>query len=829
MVNLRSLSVIACLLIGFIPVKAQVPTNANDPNLVAHFPMEISGNIITETITGKTFIVQNNFNRPESIPGAEGNALRLDGYSTFCNTQINASALSQSALSVSAWCALETNPMMDPNDDVATETYIAGNMDDNLKTGFAFTLNANGVYAFEVYIDGNKITCCNFNEIFPIYEWENLVASVNPASKEVRLYRNGQLISTASYFGKGVINSGGSSFIIGKSFKDSYTDIFSTNTINGLIDDIRIYSRVLTSSELAYSAPEHIADLSIPKTRHENDIQRPEFHGLPATNWTNEPHGLLYFNGKYHIFFQKNANGPYWGKLHWGHLTSMDLLNWKEEKIAISNDRSYDVKGDWSGCVFTDEVLTGGKPNIFYTGVDYSKASINQAEPLADDLIGWKKDSRNPIIPNRPTGLGDDFRDPCVFKSNGNYFMIIGTSKNGKGAATLQKYDSGTKKWSNDGTIFYQSTSTAYGFFWEMPVIVPMPDGKWLFLVTTLGGTQGVETIYWVGTINNDGTFNPFSETPKEVELGTIGSNGYGLLSPSVMQKDGKTIAIGIVPDKLPSYNNKQLGWAHLYSLPREWSLDANNNLIQQPYSGTQNMRVTSSAFNLVDQDVTGNISLTPVSGKSIEVDGRFVVSAAQNFGFHVRKTGDNFISVYYSPVTNKITVDAQKINRMPNDVGSFNGLYESVLPLKPALGETMRIHLFIDHSIMDIFVNDHYAFSIRVFPTNPNAEEIEVFSQGGSTHAASIQAWKLNPLQNLTGIKSGIKKNDVKIFAQNGNLSYENVPERSRITVYNLNGQLISSQYPDRNSGQIRLVSHQLYIVKIEGDSLHLTKKVAL
>jgi len=517
---LRPLFLLVCFLSGFIQGKAQVHVASNDPSMVAHFTMEITGNTTPETVTGKTFVVQNNFNRPENIPGAEGNALRCDGYSTFCNAQINATALSQTQLTVSVWCALETNVVMDPDRYVATDTYLAGNMNDNLKSGFAFTINATGIYGFQVYIDDSKVTCSNFNDIFPIGDWQQLTATIDPAQKEVRLYRNGQLISSAVFFGKGQISTGENAFIIGKSFSDSYSGIFRTNTINGLIDDIRIYSRVLTNSEIAFTPPEHVADFSIPKSRHQNDIQRPGFHGLPATNWTNEPHGLVYFNGKYHLFFQKNANGPYWGKLHWGHISSDDLLNWKKKKIAISKNSGYDEKGAWSGCVFTDDVLTGGKPNIFYTGVDYVRASINQAEPLADDLINWKKDSRNPVIPGRPAGLSDDFRDPCVFKSNGDFYMIVGTSKSGRGATTLHKYDPNTKMWSNDGQIFYQSTSAAYGSFWEMPVIVPMPDGKWLFLVTTIGGNQGTETLYWVGTINNDGTFSPFSETPKKVEMG---------------------------------------------------------------------------------------------------------------------------------------------------------------------------------------------------------------------------------------------------------------------------------------------------------------------
>lgn len=81
---------------------------------------------------------------------------------------------------------------------------------------------------------------------------------------------------------------------------------------------------------------------------------------------------------------------------------------------------------------------------------------------------------------------------------------------------------------------------------------------------------------------------------------------------------------------------------------------------------------------------------------------------------------------------------------RLINDANSFSGLYQSVLPQKPAVGETMRIHIFIDHSIMDIFVNNQYAFSIRIFPTDTNAEDIEAFSDGGTTRAIPYKGLKL-------------------------------------------------------------------------------------
>ena len=825
--NLKYLLSLISLSIGVFSINVLATTSTVDPNLVACFPMELNGNLITETISGQTYPVQNNLNPPESKPGAVGNALRLDGYSTYCSAAINATALSTTALTASIWCAMETYPVMDPNNNVTTETYIAGNMSDALKTGFAFVINATGRYGFAVYIDGTKITCYD-PSVFQTYSWINISAVVDTRAQMVYFYRNGVLTAESSFPGT-AINVGSNAFMIGKSFTDMYSGIFRTSTINGLIDDIKIYSRVLTNTELAYTTPQNSADLSIPATRFANDIQRPSFHGLPAANWTNEPHGLVYSNGLYHIFFQKNANGPYWGKLHWGHLTSNDLLNWKEQKIAISNTSTYDIKGAWSGCVFTDEILTGGKPNIFYTGVDYAKASIEQAEPVADDLISWGKDTRNPVIPNSPTGLSSDFRDPHIFTSNGIYYMIVGTSKNNVGAATLHQYNPTTKSWSNDGRIFYQSASSDYGTFWEMPIIEPMPNGKWLFLVSTIGGVQGVTTLYWVGTINSDGTFNPFSSIPQKVELGAFGTNGYGLLSPSVLHQNGKIIAIGIVPDILPSQNNYNLGWAHLFSLPREWTLDTNNHLIQQPYIGTQTMRVTSSAYSVSNQDISGILSLSPVSGKIVEIDGSFVVSNATSFGFHVRKNGNNYLSIYYSPFTNNFTVDATNIARLSNDAGGFNGLYQSVLPQAPALGDTMRIHIFIDHSIMDVFISNQYAFSIRVFPTDPNADEIEAFSDGGTTHIASIQAWNLNPSQINTGLITPFLENNIKIYSFGDSLFFENMPLHSKISVYNLWGQQIITHISEAVSGQIRLEKKQIYIVEIKGDNVFFTKKISI
>lgn len=801
--------------------------------LVAHFPMELENGKITEVQSGKSFIVHNNLS-PESTLGAEGNALRLDGYSTYITAGINAAGLSPDALTLSLWCAMETYPMMNNDGAVNTSTFLAGNMNEDKKSGFAFLLSSQGDYSFECYIAGWKVSC-KASEKLEKYRWNHLAAVVDMAAKEVSVYRNAELVGTAGIRIDGAIVTGEESFMIGKSFGDVKTGPFLMNTVNGLIDDIRIYNTALAATELGYKTPEHPADLSIPSERFANDILRPVYHGMPAANWTNEPHGLTFYDGKYHLFFQKNSNGPYWGRLHWGHITSENLYDWKEEKIALAPSEDYDWKGCWSGCIFNDEIVTGGKPHLFYTAVDNAKATIAEAIPADEHLIDWVKDSRNPVISGRPAGLSDDFRDPYIFASNGEYYMIVGTSKDGVGAATLHRYNKTAKTWSNGGDIFFKGRNASVaGTFWEMPVVVPMNDGKWLFLATPLGGRQGVEVLYWVGAINADGTFSPlpaFQNEPKEMELSGMSKDGYGLLSPSLHPtEDGKYIAIGIVPDKLSSADNYRLGWAHTFSLPRELNLDDNNQLIQKPYSGLSALR-TSTRYTEAGFALNGTKALTPVSGRSVEAKARFKTGSASKVGFRFFKSGDNkAVEVYYDPALNKIVVDARAVNRLKNDAGSFNGLYESALPIRPTEGSILDLHVYADHSILDIFINEKWAFSVRLFPTDESATGVEAFSEGGETAFESLNAWTLDPKNGGSG--SGVKqtvRNHVSFSAAEGFLKYENLPVGAVLSVYDLYGRMLSRMPVTNSCGMMQSPASGCCIVNVVAPGVEYSEKIVL
>jgi endo-inulinase len=732
----------------FITCLAIMSPFVSNAKLVAHFPMDVKSGKITESVSGEAFDVEGNF-APENLPGAVGQALRFDGYTSHIRANLgDILPAGSKQLTVSLWVAVPCYPIIQIDTDTSEMTPIATCLDADSKTGFGFYIGFNGKYSFRTYVGGWPVNI-DVDKPLPTYQWNNLVAVVDCDARSVKLYNNGEEVGSGRATGSVSFTS--APFYMGQGTVSRKSGPFELMSFNGLIDDISVWDEAKVLDEIQGWHAENPADLDIPASRFADDVLRPRFHGMPAAGWTNECHGMYYSDGRYHLFFQKNGDGPYMARLHWGHISSENLYDWREEKIAVAPGDWYDIKGCWSGCVFSDEAITGGKPNILYTAVDYAKAMIAQAAPESDALDNWIKSSRNPIIASRPAGLSDDFRDPYFFRNGDDAFMIVGTSKDGIGTTTLHRYNTATATWSNNGDLFFSGkTAGVDGRFWEMPTITPMPDGKWLFTATPLGTSQGVRTLYWVGSIDADGRFvaDGSSASPRLVEMNS--REGFGLLSPTIYRHDGKTIVLGIVPDKLASIDNWNLGWAHCYSLPREWSLSADGTLLQKPYEGLTGMR-TATMFSKADSELSGEWSLSPVAGRAVEISGVFEVGASE-FGFKVFKGGSGEGVIRYEPATGEIVADFSGLRRLVNDGGVYDGIYRCPLPERPVAGSELKINVFIDHSILDIFVNDKWATSIRVFPTESDADGIEAYC-AGSVKVKDLKAWVLDAKSSSAGV----------------------------------------------------------------------------
>ncbi|MET3903169.1 GH32 C-terminal domain-containing protein [Paenarthrobacter sp. 4246] len=261
---------------------------------------------------------------------------------------------------------------------------------------------------------------------------------------------------------------------------------------------------------------------------------RPAFHYTPAKNWMNDPNGMVFHKGVYHLFYQHNPSGNTWGNMSWGHATSKDLVHWKEQPLALSTDAQEDV---FSGSIVVDKDNTTGfgtKENpalvAVYTSA-YKEASPHrglQAQSLAyslDDGQTWTKYSGNPVL-NRNSA---NFRDPKVFwydnPSGGGYWvMTVVESQDHK----VLLYKSGNLK---DWTALSEfGPANATGGQWECPDLFPLAvDGdtnniKWVMVVNinpggVAGGSAGQ---YFVGNFDGTTFTSETTEPVAEVPAGTV-------------------------------------------------------------------------------------------------------------------------------------------------------------------------------------------------------------------------------------------------------------------------------------------------------------------
>lgn len=818
-------------------VGPEPPKPVDDNTLLLEYTMDKNGNKVHESVADSDYDIRGHFY--ESVSGAmEGNALRLDGYSSF----VEGGAMNDviiNKMTAEVWCAAETYPM--GTLDMADEGWaaIAENRQDN--NGWSWELSSRGRYRFGFSVDGN------WQEVmvdgkFPKYKWNHLVAKVDAENGNVKIYNNGQLVAEKP-FSKGMIKLGNGTVVIGKSRNSAEMYGCLINAFNGIVDHISLRSGLVEVEKPVAYTDEYLnaPELFVSETRYEGNILRPKFHAVPAANWGNETHGLYYDEATqlYHMFYQKNANGHYLSHMHWGHMISNDMVKWTEINTAIDPSEDYDWKGCWSGCLFRDDDFNDGMPTIFYTGVNNADPHIIQALPSDREkdpyLFAW---SKQPTGISRPNS-GYDFRDPYVFKYDNEFYMIIGSADNNKGALHVHKYDKAAKKWNTTPSIFFSATGHSdidQGTFWEMPVVVEM-DGKWLLTVSTI--SNDVRAVYWIGSIRKDGdniTFVPDEGTmaPRLIEKKELAGNGHGFLSPTVLKKDGKVYAIGIVPDKLSAEQNCNNGWSHNYSLPREWSI-VDGELVQKPFAGLRDKLTDAS---LKAADMNSEISdLQAADGRLFKFDLELNEGATGSYTLEFFKGNESNKAFVKLDLDNKtVQFNTEGLEKINN---GFDANVTASIAEKPrmstyAVGDGGHLEVFVDHSTVDLFVNDKIASSLRVFPTNAANTGVTFKNNGKQGDVKSMNLFAIDPDkfndQHLPTSVGNAYADDASIeFALNGKvLTVIGAPGEYEVNLFGATGEKVFNARGVASFEDIALpVCSGLYIMTIESDGLRKAAKI--
>jgi beta-fructofuranosidase len=221
----------------------------------------------------------------------------------------------------------------------------------------------------------------------------------------------------------------------------------------------------------------------------------PGLHVRPATGWVNDPNGLGFWDGRWHVMFQWNPSGPVHDAIHWGHMSSPDLLHWRDEGVALRpRPGAIDQAGVWSGVATIDD---GGRPALVYSALseDPDTAVVAIARQSAGG--GWEQQDVV-VLPAPPDDTVHDVRDPYVVQIDGHRYGIQGAGTvRGDGAVLL--YDaSDLECWTPLGMLLSRSDVPgpldARGSIWECPQLVPIED-EWLLVVSWFEGGTGAQGV----------------------------------------------------------------------------------------------------------------------------------------------------------------------------------------------------------------------------------------------------------------------------------------------------------------------------------------------
>jgi fructan beta-fructosidase len=442
---------------------------------------------------------------------------------------------------------------------------------------------------------------------------------------------------------------------------------------------------------------------------------RPQYHFSPEKNWMDNPNGLVYYGGEYHLFYQYNPNGKEWGFMHWGHAVSKDLIRWEHLPVAIVPDEdSKDKKHAtaFSGCAIVDQNNTAGLQQgeektilIFYT-------SFECGQRLAysnDKGRTWKKYDKNPLIPFE----NDDARDPKVFfhKPSGNWVMVLYRRSEGK--AEKQ----GISIYNSKDLIHWEIQSHIIGFY-ECPDLFELAlDGdkekpKWVLL--------GGDGAYVVG--NFDGKkFKP--ET--NLTILDYGKNFYATQTWS-NHPEGKVVQIawmkgGEFPE-MP-FNGQM-------TFPCELSLRTTKSgptLCKKPIEAI----ATLHGKDLIKKDkniipgIKGNL-IGGISGDAIHIKAKLNPKSSDGFGFLVRN-GKKEIGT-------EIRYDSGK--KILDCLGG-----QALLEPKDGI---IQLEILIDRASIEIFANNGEVVLSTCFTPVEKDKDLTLWTQGGELFVNEIEVYEL-------------------------------------------------------------------------------------
>ncbi|XLS28698.1 glycoside hydrolase family 32 protein [Flavobacteriaceae bacterium M23B6Z8] len=446
---------------------------------------------------------------------------------------------------------------------------------------------------------------------------------------------------------------------------------------------------------------------------------RPQFHFSPPEKWMNDPNGLVYHKGIYHLFYQYYPDDIVWGPMHWGHALSKDMITWQHKPIALYPDENGLIfsgsavvdKNNSSGfgtaanpplvAIFTYHNMKGEKSGA----LDFQTQGIAYS---LDNGETWKKYSNNPVIPN-DTGI-KDFRDPKVFwhEASQKWILILVAKDHARiySSVDLKKWQYLSEFGKNQG---------AHGGVWECPDLFPLKvngtdEEKWVLIVSINPGAPngGSGTQYFIGSFDGE-RFVSDQKTSKWLDYGT--DNYAGVTYNNT--PDEKRIFISWMSNWNYARNTPTEVWRSAMTLPRELSLskiDDSYFLSNYPLQAFEKIieKGTSSKIKTAKKLLfqSSNFSQSEIVFKTKN----------RNFEFTFSNENGDILTLSLDGFKNEF-----KLDRTRSGITDFEesfGAKVHKMPINKLPNEVIEFRMVMDWSSIEVFINKgQYVMTQQVFP----------------------------------------------------------------------------------------------------------------
>ena len=462
--------------------------------------------------------------------------------------------------------------------------------------------------------------------------------------------------------------------------------------------------------------------ISLPKDKANKEIYkedyRPQYHFTPEKNWMNDPNGLVYYDGEYHLFYQHNPKGNEWGYMHWGHAISTDLVHWENYPIALYPDNNSEDKVEctaYSGSAIVDEKNLLGKQQgdtktlvAFYT----SQHCGQRIAYSTDKGRNWEKYENNPII---AMDAKDDARDPKVIWHEPSQKWVMTLYRK----STDSDNSKGVSFYTSDNLVNWEWKSHIHGFY-ECPDLVKFKvENRPNETVWVLFDGDGS---YLLGNFDGE-AFTPISGKMKS----DWGKNYYATQTWSnIPASDGRTIQIawmrgGEYPD-MP-FNGQM-------TFPSELSVrhfPSGYKLIRKPIREIETIQ--KKILEIEDKNVIPGINDNKVkkaSGDCLRIVGEFDLKTSDNFGFMVRNS-------VKKPGT-------EILYNVKRGTLSVMGI---TIPLLP-VDNKIQLDILLDRASIEVFANDGQTVISNCFTPDLKSNGLVLFTNGGELGIDKLDIYEI-------------------------------------------------------------------------------------